>query len=267
MSIVQTSEAPVLAAAERPVRGLSFLTLCRVELRKQLDTRASRGLLIAIVVVTALAMGLVLWVSRHRGAGLGDMLAATVLPQLLLLPVLGILTMTSEWSQRTGLVTFTQEPRRGRVVSAKALAAGVLGIGVALVVWLLAVVGHVVSMVATGHTSDISLKVPLSIVFGFLLVQVLSVLQGVAFGGALLSAPLAIVTLFAAPTVFSIVGGLISSVQRVLPWIDFAAASGPFTDAGWPTLMQWAHLGTAALLWVGLPMAIGTWRILHREIN
>ena len=38
------------------------------------------------------------------------------------LPVLLILMVTSEWSQRTGLTTFTLEPHRGRVVGAKFVA-------------------------------------------------------------------------------------------------------------------------------------------------
>ena len=37
----------------------------------------------------------------------------------ILLPVVSILTLTSEWSQRTALTTFTQEPRRMRVINAK----------------------------------------------------------------------------------------------------------------------------------------------------
>jgi len=37
----------------------------------------------------------------------------------ILLPVVSILTLTSEWSQRTVLTTFTQEPRRIRVINAK----------------------------------------------------------------------------------------------------------------------------------------------------
>jgi ABC-2 type transport system permease protein len=40
-----------------------------------------------------------------------------------LLPVVLMLAMTAEWSQRTAMSTFTQEPRRGRVLAAK-IAAG-----------------------------------------------------------------------------------------------------------------------------------------------
>ena len=40
-----------------------------------------------------------------------------------LLPILAIMLVTSEWSQRTALVTFTLEPRRSRVVLAKLVVA------------------------------------------------------------------------------------------------------------------------------------------------
>ena len=49
--------------------------------------------------------------------------------------MLGILAVTSEWGQRTALVTFTLEPHRGRIVIAKLVATVVLG-AVAVVVAL-----------------------------------------------------------------------------------------------------------------------------------
>ena len=57
MSTATTTTIP-WGHTEPTGRGLSFLTLLRVELRKQVDTRAGRGLLIAIGVLTALALGL-----------------------------------------------------------------------------------------------------------------------------------------------------------------------------------------------------------------
>ena len=41
----------------------------------------------------------------------------------LILPVLGILLVTSEWSQRTGLTTFALVPQRERVIVAKLIGA------------------------------------------------------------------------------------------------------------------------------------------------
>ena len=40
----------------------------------------------------------------------------------IILPMIAILSVTSEWSQRSGLTTFTLVPHRGRVILAKAIA-------------------------------------------------------------------------------------------------------------------------------------------------
>lgn len=65
------------------------LTLPRVELRKQVDTRAGRGLLIAIGVLTALALGLLMWVARNDGAPLSAALAVTTTPRVCCCPCSG----------------------------------------------------------------------------------------------------------------------------------------------------------------------------------
>ena len=55
--------------------------------------------------------------------------AAIGVPMTLVLPIIAILSVTGEWSQRSGLTTFTLVPHRGRVIRAKALAC----VGVAVV--------------------------------------------------------------------------------------------------------------------------------------
>ena len=51
-----------------------------------------------------------------------------VAPASILLPIVGILLVTSEWSQRTALITFALVPDRGRVLAAKLLASVVLSL-------------------------------------------------------------------------------------------------------------------------------------------
>jgi hypothetical protein len=58
--------------------------------------------------------GRLLWAECRKATGTW---AALGLSRLL--PIALMLTMTSEWSQRTALTTFTLEPRRGRVLAAK----------------------------------------------------------------------------------------------------------------------------------------------------
>src|SRR3954471_17553826 len=87
--------------------------LVRVELRKLVDTRASRWLLITIGVITALIILIVFLTAKTSDRTFINFMGATATPQGFLLPVLGILLVTQEWTQRTALVSFTLVPARG----------------------------------------------------------------------------------------------------------------------------------------------------------
>jgi len=102
--------------------------LVHVELRKLIDTRAGRWLLVAIAGLTVAAVVLFLGFGPEDQLTYPNFLGLTATPQGFLLPVVGILSVTSEWSQRTGLVTFTLEPHRGRVLLAKMAAVLLLGL-------------------------------------------------------------------------------------------------------------------------------------------
>jgi ABC-2 type transport system permease protein len=113
------------AAAPETLAPPPLARLVLVELRKAVDTRAGRWLLVLIVLV-AMAGAILTGVTGSAGdRNLVHVLGATSQLVAVLLPVLGILLVTAEWSQRTALTTFTLVPRRDRVIAAKA-AAGVL---------------------------------------------------------------------------------------------------------------------------------------------
>lgn len=263
------------AAAESAGRGavgpwpgvgpLSFPRLVRVELRKAVDTRGGRGLLAAIIVVTALTMGVMVWASRDTGSSFEALLMGANLGQAVLLPVLGILTVCSEWSQRTVLVTFTQEPRRLRVMAAKSLAAVLIGLVVLVVTGVLAVLGHVASVGLAGGEVELGLTAPE--VSGLVLAQVLNVLQGVAFGALLLSTPLAIVAFFLVPVLAGVATMLVPALERHAGWLDASRATEPLFSGGWLTGQEWQNLGAAVALWLVLPLAVGLWRVARREVT
>ncbi|MGH3175825.1 MAG: ABC transporter permease, partial [Streptosporangiaceae bacterium] len=119
------ADRPAIATG-RP--GVPFARLFTAELRKLADTRSGRWLLIAVLATTPLVVAVMLIVAEPRNLTYEKFVDFTQTPQKVLLPVLGILTITSEWSQRTGLVTFTLEPDRGRVLLAKAGATLLLGV-------------------------------------------------------------------------------------------------------------------------------------------
>ena len=93
-----------------------FGRLVSVELRKMFDTRAGRWLLISIAASTALVLVIQLWVvlAQDLTVTFNDFAGGANIPMNILLPVLGVMSVTSEWSQRTAMVTFTLEPSRSR---------------------------------------------------------------------------------------------------------------------------------------------------------
>jgi ABC-2 type transport system permease protein len=243
--------------AVRPPRiGIGRLTA--IELRKLADTRAGLWLLIVIVLAALGTMVIQLVFNNDADQTLNNYLQFALLPVSVLLPVLGVLSMTSEWSQRTALTTFTLVPARSRVVVAKLAAGVVIAVLATAVTFGLAALAN---LIAGGHGWSIGAAVLGQTLLG----QVLGVLFGLGFGALLMNSPLAIVTYFAVPTVWSILTATISGLKHVAPWLDFNAAGMPLSEAGM-TGAEWAHLGTASALWVLVPVVLGTVRVLRREV-
>lgn len=267
-----TPEEPLMTTATRDplpelvdVGPVPFGRLLRTELRKLVDTRSGRWLLISIVAITTISMAGTLWVNRDTGAGLLPLLVAANIPQALLVPVLGVMTAANEWSQRTALITFTQEPRRLRVMAAKTVAALLLGLGVLVVTLALAVGGHVLS--ATLADAPVDASMTLAEVTNLTVVQVQGVLMGVGLGALLLNVPLGIVAYFLIPVVSSLAFTSISWLREHAAWLDMGTAGQPLMGDQWLTSTQWAQFGTTTALWVLLPLAVGLWRVATKEVK
>ena len=238
--------------------GLTRLTA--VELRKMTDTRAGFWLQLAVVVLTVVAVGAACLFARPEDQTLRSMLAIAVAPASILLPIVGILLVTSEWSQRRDddlRPRFPARPgHRGQAAGERragarrpgpehrrrargtALAAPGLDHTWALPVGMLG--QHVVSL-GTGMIS------------------------GVALGAALLASAPAIVCQFALPLAWGIAGRL-AGLDAVVHWLDPTSSLAPMTEH----LMdgtEWARAGTTLALWLVTPLLIGLWRIQRGEIR
>jgi ABC-type transport system involved in multi-copper enzyme maturation permease subunit len=258
------AKVPSRIDGPRPTTGVPFGRLIHVELRKMLDTRAGRWLIIGIGVAIAAALVILFFVDggQHR---FEDYLQATTMPTAIILPVVGILAVTSEWSQRTGLVTFTLEPRRVRVGWAKFLASMLVAVGAFVLSLGLAALAHQAAVTLRGITPgwDITALT----VTGAALYVFLGLAQGVAFGMLFKNTPAAIVACFALPTVWGILTGLIASLRTTAEWLDLNRTMGPLFMGSSLTGEQWAQLGTSVAVWVVLPLAIGMWRLTRAEVK
>jgi ABC-2 type transport system permease protein len=255
-----TTEPITLDVSGTPRIPLSRLT--RVELRKLADTRASRWLLIAIAVITAAIIVIFFIAADKSERTFINFMGVTATPQGFLLPVLGILLVTSEWSQRTALVTFTLMPVRGRVLAAKVIAALIAGAAAIVLAIAIAALATVV-----GGAPDAWANIGADDFGKFGLLQVSGVLQGLAFGLLFLNSAAAIVTFFVLPTAFSIVASLWGALHDAAPWIDLGTAQQPLFGGQNLSAEEWWQVVTATLIWVVLPFVVGLVRVLRAEVK
>lgn len=254
-TLATPARADISGVNARP--GLGRLTA--VELRKAADTRAGFWLLAAIVAITIAVVVVRGAVGDAGDHDLRSMLDVALQPASVLLPIVGILLVTSEWSQRGGLITFALVPLRSRVLVAKLLAGLVLALAALAVCLAITVAGVLVSAPGVdGAWSSGAAMAGQSAVY-----LTTSMVTGVAFGALLLSSAPAIVTYFVLPTAWVGLASL-SAFADIAPWLDPALGSiaGEVLSA-----TEWAHVGTALALWMLLPLAIGTWRITRREVT
>jgi ABC-2 type transport system permease protein len=236
--------------------------LVQVELRKMVDTRAGMWLLITIGAVTVLATTIFGLAGHDQDRRFSNFMQFAGAPQGILLPVLGILLVTQEWSQRTAMVTFTLEPHRSRTLVAKVCAALVLG----LAAFVVAVGVAALATVVFGGT-DPWREVGLIDIVKFGILQFSGILQGLAFGLLVLNSAFAIVLYFVLPTAFSILFNTVPALEDSAPWIDFGTAQGPLGDVGNLTGTEWAQLAVTGTAWVILPFVAGLWRMLRAEVK
>ena len=255
-----TLAAPIRVNHSRVHARPGLARLVAVELRKMVNTPAGLWLQITMVALTAA----VVIARRVFGEG-GDHTFAGVLdvglqPAAVLLPVVGILLVTSEWSQRTGMITFALVPIRSRVLGAKLIASLVLAL--ATLVMSVAVVAAGVLVASPGVNGTWSDAAPLIGQSAIFLTT--GMVIGVAFGAVLLASTPAIVALFALPITWTAVASL-SFFADAAPWTDTRLALAPLHEEVLSAI-QWAQAGTALALWMLLPLLIGIWRITRQEV-
>jgi hypothetical protein len=168
------------------------------------DTRAGFWLQVATVAITVLVVIIRLVVGDAADHTFTSVLTVGVIPAAALLPVAGILLVTSEWSQRTGMITFALVPARSRVLRAKLIASIVLALSMlGMSIGVIAAGVLVASPGVDGTWSDVAPLIGQSAVY-----LTAGMLVGVAFGMVLLASAPAIVALFALPITWAAVASL-----------------------------------------------------------
>lgn len=249
----------VIDAAPSAPRPIPFSRLVRVEWAKATDTRAARWLLAFVALSTAGIMLVPVLVPTSFDQTYASYLRVAALGLSILLPVVAVLLFTGEWSQRSVITTFTQEPRRIRVVNAKLAVSMALGGAGALVGGVITAAGLGLAT-ASGRVLDANLSA--GAITGYLLYVLLNVLAAVALGALLQSSAAAIAATFALPAAFALLG---TASTLVSEWIDMS------TPWNWVLENDWSghvpQISVSIVFWVVVPLAAGVVRTIRRDIG
>jgi ABC-2 type transport system permease protein len=255
-------------ATSPPTRAIPLTRVVAVELRKSFDARAGFWLLCSIGLAALLTTtAIIAWAPREE-LTYSQFLLAIGMPMTVILPVIAALSVTSEWTQRTGLATFTLVPHRGRVLLAKALASVLVAFASTVVAFAVAALGNLVAAGLTGHApvwdADASSMAAFSAAITLLL------LTGFTFGALIRSSAGAIVAYmlyaFVVPGVLTLLAMYQEWFRDLRPWIDAKLTQDALMHGGLSG-DQWAHLAVTSFVWLVVPLAIGVQNVLRAEVK
>jgi ABC-2 type transport system permease protein len=262
--------AQVRALHKTTVKPIPLTRITAVELRKMFDTRSGFWLIASIAITSCLAtIGVILWAPEGE-LTYSTFATAIRFPVVIILPLIAILAVTSEWSQRTGLTTFTLVPHRGRVITAKAISAVAIAIAAMVLAFAVGAVGNLLGAAITG--TDLIWDVTLTQCGYYVLGMVLSLLIGFMLGVLIRASTGAIVAYFILTFLLPTIFGLLAESQQwfhtLQPWVDIQfAQAGLFVFEHTLTGTEWAHIAVTGITWLLIPLLIGLTMVMRSEVK
>jgi ABC-2 type transport system permease protein len=260
-----------ISPSDQPTADLEPVPLTRVmgvELRKMFDTRAGFWLIASIVITGLLSMVLTVLLAPDADLTYYTFAKAVGFPMTVILPIIAVLAITGEWSQRTGLTTFTLVPHRARIIGAKVIASVFVGVAAMLFALVTGVVGNVIgtAFAGTDLVWDVSVAHAAEIVLGSLS----CLLAGTALGLLFRSSPVALVAYFVSslvlPTLFGILASSQAGFKDIQPWVDLNYAQAALFE-GSVSSVEWAHFAATVAIWLVLPGLLGLRAAIRSEVK
>lgn len=253
----------------RQVPSIPFRRVAAIELRKMFDTRSGFWLMMSIAITSLLATAAVILFAPDEAIAYETFGSAVGIPMSVLLPVIAILSVTSEWSQRTGLTTFTLVPGRSTVVAAKLLDAVLIGVASMLVAMGIGALGNLLGAAITGvdpvwdmtaaQLGNIVLANVLGLLIGFMLGVLIRNSAGAIVGYFVYS--------FVVPTLTSLLAATQTWFADIQKWVDFQFNQTSLFESGSLTGEQWGYLAVTGTIWLAVPLVVGLWRLMRAEVK
>jgi len=263
MENTRVAEQPRMQQARIP-----FRTVVGVEVRKAFDTRSGFWLLVTIALAGLLATGAVLAFASDADLTYDNFAGAIGVPMTILLPVVAILAVTGEWSQRAGLTTFTLVPHRGRVIRAKLTVTVMIGLASMALALAVGALGNIVGTALMGVDTvwDLSFTSILYIVGADLIGMVVGFTLGILTRNSAGAIVAYFSYWFVLPTLSMVLAANQSWFEKAQPWVDFNYDQGKLYDGGFSG-QDWAQLALTGTVWLLIPLAFGLWRVMRAEVK
>ena len=269
MSTAVTTAVESAATTARPTPSrIPMSRIVSVELRKSFDTRSGFWLLASIAILSVIATGAVILFAPDSAIDYETFATAFGFPMAVILPMIAILSVTSEWSQRSGLTSFTLVPHRGRVIAGKAIVALAVGVVSMLLAAAIGSLGNILGAAIVGIDPVWNVS---ALEFGYIVfANILGMAVGFMLGVLIRNSPGAIVGYFVysllLPTITSVLAETQEWFADKQAWVDFNYAQGALFD-GSLSGEQWSQLGVTGLIWLVIPLTIGLWAVLRSEVK
>jgi ABC-type transport system involved in multi-copper enzyme maturation permease subunit len=240
----------------------------RVELRKMFDTRSGFWLIASIGITGLIATIATVAFAPDKDLTYYNFAKAVGFPITVILPMVALLAITGEWSQRSGLTSFTLVPHRNRIVAAKVISSVAVAVASMLFAFTVGALGAIVgtAIAGTDMVWDVSLAEGFNIVLGSLISQ----LTGTMLGMLMRSSAAALVAYFVYAFLLPTVSGLLAASQErfreLQPWVDLNFAQSALFE-GTLTGTQWAHVAVTATVWLVLPALLGLRLVMRSEVK
>ena len=256
---------PTFRVAPAPV---PLTRLTGVELRKSFDTRSGRWLLASLGLAAVLTTGAIIAWAPAEQLTYSQFTLAIGVPMTVILPIIAVLSVTSEWSQRSGLATFTLVPHRGRVLLAKAIAAVLVTLPATAAAFGVGALGNLTGAALAG-VPVVWDQTAVDVAY-FALGQTLLLLVGFVLGALIRNSSGAIVAYmiygFVAPGLLAFLAFNQAWFADARPWLDPKYNQDGLLR-GDLTGDQWSHLAVTTVVWLVVPMVVAVVNVLRSEVK
>jgi ABC-2 type transport system permease protein len=269
MSATTTIQADRVTGGRRTeLAQIPLSRVVRVELRKMFDTRSGFWLIASIGITGLIATIATIAFAPDNDLTYYNFAKAIGFPITVILPMVALLSITSEWSQRSGLTTFTYVPSRGRVVLAKTLSSVTIAVASMVFAFAVGAVGNVLGSAIAGTSTvwDLSVGHALTIVLGNLVSMSIGIMLGMLLRSSAGGLVMYFVLVLLVPNLTSLLAASQDWFKDLQPWVDLPFAQTSLFE-GMHTGAQWAHVATTVGLWIVVPGFFGLRRVMRSEVK